>query len=88
MRTIDRSDPKRVEILRGDGSYFKRGQFGYVVGTNISPLTKKTYEVYLQDRSPGNTRPGELAYLVSKSKGMRGGALWYSAEALRFTKRS
>jgi hypothetical protein len=33
------------------------------------------------------SKPGEIAYLVSKSKEMRGGALWFSADAIRFTTR-
>jgi hypothetical protein len=77
--------PKRVEILRGSGTgYFKRGQYGYVMAVNTIG------GMHLSDRSepPWESKPGELAYLVSKTKDMRGGATWYSASSLRFTQRS
>lgn len=83
---------RRVEILKVDGSpggYWKVGQFGYVVGENLSPTVHTNggrFEVYPVDRR-GSTRPGEKAYLVSKAKHGRGGALWFTPEALRFTKR-
>lgn len=41
--------------------------------------------MYFVDKD-GESEPGEVAFLVSKSADMRGGALWFSAEALRFTK--
>lgn len=76
--------PPRVEILRGTGGknpYFKKGQFGYVVGVNTAG------GMHFVDREEDFTsKPGEVAFLVSKTADMRGGALWFSAEALRFTK--
>lgn len=76
--------PPRVEILRGTGGknpYFKKGQFGYVVGVNTSGGQ------WLVDKEdPTESKPGEVAFLVSKTPDMRGGALWFSADALRFTK--
>lgn len=74
--------PPRVEILRGSGGnnpYFKKGQFGFVVGVNTAGGQ------YFVDKE-GASEPGEVAFLVSKTADMRGGALWFSAEALRFTK--
>lgn len=76
------SKPPRVEILRGTGGpnpYFRKGQFGYVVGVNTAG------GMYFADKE-GDSLPGEVAFLVSKTADMRGGALWFSAEALRFTK--
>lgn len=71
--------PRRVQIIRADGSggYWKPGQFGYAVSYSTHP------ERHTLDKGP--TAPGELAYLVSKAPHGRGGALWFSAEALRFT---
>jgi len=78
------SRPPRVEVLRGTGGknpYFKRGQFGYVVGVNTAG------GMYFADKQDGElSEPGDVAFLVSKTADMRGGALWFSAEALRFTK--
>jgi hypothetical protein len=76
--------PRRVEILNAGERpmYFKPGQFGYVVGTNVS--RGKRYDVYPVD---GNGEYNGVAYLVSKTKEMRGGASWFTAGALRFTKR-
>jgi len=72
------SPPRRVE-LQGDG-YFKRGQFAYVLAANTHG------GMHFSNRDHDWTsKPGEIAYLVSKTKGMRGGALWFSADALRFT---
>jgi hypothetical protein len=72
------SPPKRVQILkaRGPGGYWKSGQFGYAVAYSTHPgmYTEK-----------GPSEADELVYLVSKSKNARGGALWFSADALRFT---
>jgi hypothetical protein len=80
-RPID--PPRRVEILQGSGgsnAYFKRGQFAYVLAANTAG------GMWLVNReSASDSKPGEIAYLVSKTKGMRGGALWFSADALRFT---
>ncbi len=72
--------PRRVEILKADsaGGYWKPGQFGYA-------LSYTTHDgMHTLDKGP--TKPHELAFLVAKSKDMRGGALWFSSEALRFTK--
>jgi hypothetical protein len=79
------SKPSRVEILRGTGGrnpYFRKGQFGYVVGVNTAG------GMYLADKegAASESAPGEVAFLVSKTADMRGGALWFSADALRFTK--
>jgi hypothetical protein len=72
--------PKRVQILNGSGAkYFKAGQFGYIIAEN-------TRGGMFWCNKEGHSRPGEVAYLVSKTKDMRGGALWFSRDALRFTK--
>lgn len=73
------SPPKRVQILRADrsGDYWKPGQFGYAVAHSTHP------GMFTLDKGP--TQAGELAYLVSKAKHGRGGALWFSSNALRFT---
>lgn len=73
------SPPRRVQILKADsaGDYWKPGQFGFAVGYSTHP------GMYTLDRGPSNA--GELSYLVSKSKGKGSGALWFSAEGLRFT---
>ena len=79
--------PPRVEILRGSGGqnpYFKKGQFGYVVGSNTAGGMHFVDRDYESGR--GVSEPGEVAFLVSKTADGRGGALWFSAEALRFTK--
>jgi len=82
--TGEGSKPPRVEILRGTGGknpYFRKGQFGYVVGVNTAG------GMHFVDREDASSsEPGEVAFLVSKTADMRGGALWFSAEALRFTK--
>jgi hypothetical protein len=73
--------PRRVEIVRSGArpsSYFKPGQFGYALSYTTHP------GMHTLDKGP--TEPGELAFLVSKTKGMRGGGLWFSAEGIRFTK--
>ena len=73
---------RRVQVLAGDGKYWKPGQFGYV-----------TYQtdrggMWVQDRpSDPHTRPGETAYLVTKSRDGRGGALWFTRDGIRFTAR-
>ena len=73
------SPPRRVQILKADtvGGYWKPGQFGYAVAYSTHP------GMYTMDKGPSES--GELSYLVSKSKGKGGGALWFSAQALRFT---
>ena len=63
--------------------YFKPGQFGYAIGTNLS--RGKRYGVYPLD---GNGEYSGVAYLVSKTKEMRGGALWFTANGIRFTRGS
>ena len=69
--------PKRVEIVRpGDKSNYKKGQFGYAISYTTHP-EKHTERGFSAD--------GELVYLVSKTKDMRGGASYFSADALRFT---
>ena len=77
------SKPPRVEILRGTGGrnpYFRKGQFGYVVGVNTAG------GMHFVDKEDVVSEPGEVAFLVSKTADMRGGALWFSADSLRFTK--
>lgn len=70
--------PRRVEILRTDSvGYWKPGQFGYAVAYSTHP------GMHTMDKGP--SEPGDLSYLVSKSKDGRGGALWFSAQGLRFT---
>ena len=71
--------PKRVQILKADtaSDYWKPGQFGYAVSYSTHP------GMHTMDSGPSSA--GDLSYLVSKSKGKGGGALWFSAQALRFT---
>ena len=71
--------PKRVQILKVDtgSGYWKPGQFGYAISYSTRP------GMFTMDKGP--SEGGEMSYMVSKSKDMRGGALWFSAEALRFT---
>ena len=72
---------RRVEILQPSGAgYFKRGQYAYVIGE-----TSQGGMSYCHEHCTDSER-GEIAYLVSKSKNGRGGALWFAASALRFTK--
>jgi hypothetical protein len=69
--------PKRVQIVKaGDSLYWKPGQFGYA-------LSYSTHPGMYTERGP--SAEGELAFLVSKTSNMRGGATWFSADALRFT---
>lgn len=79
--TASISPPKRVQILKADsvGGYWKPGQFGYAVSYSTRP------GMHTMDKGPSES--GDLSYLVSKSKGKGGGALWFSAQALRFTGR-
>ena len=71
--------PRRVQITKVDrgSGYWKPGQFGYAISYSTRP------GMHTMDKGPSEA--GELSYMVSKSKDMRGGALWFSAEALRFT---
>jgi hypothetical protein len=71
---------KRVEVLfktRGDNTRGKR--FGYVVGVNTSG------GMHFFDKARPS-EPGEVAFLVSRSSDGHSGAIWYSHEAIRFTK--
>lgn len=79
-KTYGRIDPpRRVEILVGSGAgYFKRGQYAYAIGFDARGGN------YWVDRG-GSSSPGDIAYLISKTKDMRGGALWFSKDAIRFT---
>lgn len=75
---------RRVEILKvswdSPNSYFKPGQYGYVVGQN----THGGMHFIDVERS---SEPGEVALLIAKSREMRGGALWFSLDGVRFTGR-
>jgi len=74
--------PKRVQVLRGSGTgYWKAGQFGYVRVAN----THGGFFCVDRDAADNPSKKGELVYLVSKSKDGRGGALWFSHDAVRFT---
>jgi len=78
MTTTWTKPGKRVEILfktRGDNTRGKR--FGYVVGVNTSG------GMHLFDKTRPS-EPGEVAFLVGRSE--HSGAVWYSHEAIRFTK--
>lgn len=73
--------PRRVQItaeLEGRSGYFKRGQFAYVMAVNNSG------GMWWIDKD-GDSPRGEDAYLISKSKDARGGALWISKDGFRFT---
>lgn len=73
--------PRRVQIRIASGAgYYKAGQFAYVIGWDARG------GMYWQDK-PGPSPSGKVAYLVSKTKDMRGGGLWFSKDGLRFTKR-
>jgi hypothetical protein len=71
--------PRRVQILKADSAagYWKPGQFGYAVAYSTHP------GMHTLDKGP--SEPDEMSYLVAKSKDHRGGALWFSAQGLRFT---
>ena len=74
-------EPRRVQIIAPDpigARYFKHGQHAYVIGACDDG------GMYWIDK-PGHSEKGETAYLISKSKNMAGGALWISAEGIRFT---
>ena len=81
---VEMVEPRRVEIIAsnpiGAGHYFKHGQHAYVIAQNSDG------GMYWIDK-PGPSKRGEVAYLISKSKGMAGGALWISADGVRFTSR-
>ncbi|HEV3059689.1 MAG TPA: hypothetical protein VGY48_15670 [Vicinamibacterales bacterium] len=75
--------PRRVQIVaqgRIGAGYFKTGQYAYVVGSSDDG------GMYWIDR-PGHSARGETALLISKTKSGRGGALWISPAAVRFTAR-
>ena len=75
------SPPKRVQILKAHSAagYWKPGQFGYAIAYSTHP------SMHTLDKGP--SEPNEMSYLVAKSKDHRGGALWFSAQGLRFTGR-
>ena len=79
----------RVELLRDHSDKpLSKKKFGYVVGINMLGRRNSggdlgTYQVYTEK---GQSKMGEIAFLVTAAKHGRGGALWYSADALRFTK--
>lgn len=73
--------PRRVQITAPDpigAKYFKHGQHAYVVGMCDDG------GMYWIDKT-GHSAKGEIAYLISKTKEMAGGALWISADGVRFT---
>jgi hypothetical protein len=75
------SPPRRVEILIGSGTgYFKTGQYAYALSWD----TRGGQFLVNVNRS-GPVRRGEKVFLISKTKGGRGGALWMSKDAVRFT---
>jgi hypothetical protein len=68
----------RVQLLVGSGTgWFKPGQFGIVQAIN------KSGGMHLVDKSR-ESRVGESAILVAKSP--RSGAIWFSEDAVRFTR--
>jgi hypothetical protein len=83
MRRCDRmlwNPGKRVEIVHktlGDNTRGKR--FGYVI--DVDTAGNKHFFDKVRP-----SEPGEVAFLVSRSPDGRTGAIWYSWEALRFTK--
>jgi len=75
------SPPKRVVILIGSGAgYFKAGQYAYALSWD----TRGGQHPVNANRS-GAVPRGEKVFLVSKTKEMRGGALWFTKDAIRFT---
>lgn len=70
--------PIRVQIVSSQSSYIKNGQFAYIVGASDRG------GMSLMDRN-GESKSGEVAYLVSKTKESKGGALWFSESAVRLT---
>ena len=77
--TASISPPKRVQVLKADSTagYWKPGQFGYALAYSTHP------GMHTLDKGPSEAH--EMSYLVAKSKDLRGGALWFSAQGLRFT---
>ncbi len=75
--------PRRVEVLAGSsspprpGDYWKASQFGYAVGYDFRG------GMHAQRRP---SEPGEIAYMVSKTRDMRGGASWFLENEIRFTR--
>lgn len=71
--------PRRVEMLVGSGSggWFKPGQYGLVRGVDTRG------GMYLVDKDR-DSRPGEKALLIGKSA--KSGALWFSEDAVRYTR--
>jgi hypothetical protein len=75
---------QRVQIIEGSSSpprpndYWKPHQFGYAIGYSFLG------GMVGQRRS---SKHGEVAYMVSKTKGGRGGATWFLEDELRFTSR-
>jgi hypothetical protein len=74
---------KRVEILREHGRPLKRPRFGYVVAVNTKG---GSHFVDVDDPDAWTSKPGEPAFLVSRTADGRSGALWYSHGGIRFTK--
>lgn len=70
---------KRVQILKPSGAgYFKVGQFAYVI-------TENTFGGMHFCHENRTSKLNETAFLVTKAKHGRGGALWFAADAIRFT---
>jgi hypothetical protein len=70
---------KRVEILKSSGAgYFRTGQFAYVCASD-----NRGGMSFCHDSRESSV--GEIAYLVTKAKHGRGGALWFAVDAIRFT---
>ena len=67
--------PRRVQVVAPDpigARYFKHGGSSDDGG------------MFWIDK-PGCSKKGKMTYLISKSKDMGGGALWISADGVRFT---
>lgn len=81
--TVNDEKPRRVQIVAAGhigAGYFKHGQFAYVIGMSDDG------GMYWIDK-PGQSEKGQIAYLISKTKEMKGGALWISEDGVRFTSR-
>lgn len=72
------SPPRRLQIVRGTGT-FRAGQYAYARGCDT-----RGGKSFVD--APGESAPGERAYLVSKSSHGRGGAVWFSEGGVRFTR--
>ena len=72
------SSPRRVEILKSSGSYFRPGQFGYALSRNVSG--ERTLD-------EGDLEEGDPSYYVSKTPGGEDGGEWFSSRGIRFTGR-